>query len=190
MQESQVWSLCQEDPLEKEMATHSIFLTGELHGQRSLVGCSPWGRKESDMTKQLTHIHTRWGEGFLDLNSAFLSISIERKRLILNCVSCLFVFLLSLNSRRWHGLAMYCFGTFCHGEEIKQPFPCRKSLRNLGHISGSSGSSRVPRWCGRGLGEWRVRFLCSLGLAPSPYPSPTHTSGWDSENGKGTRSAC
>ena len=24
------------------------------HGQRSLVGCSPWGRKESDMTEQLS----------------------------------------------------------------------------------------------------------------------------------------
>ena len=25
------------------------------HGQRSLVGCSPWGRKESDTTERLTH---------------------------------------------------------------------------------------------------------------------------------------
>ena len=24
------------------------------HGQRSLVGCSPWGRTESDMAEQLT----------------------------------------------------------------------------------------------------------------------------------------
>ena len=34
------------------MATHSsilVFLPGEPHGQRSLVG--PWGRKESNMTK-------------------------------------------------------------------------------------------------------------------------------------------
>ena len=30
-----------EDPLEKEMATHPIFLPGELHGQRNLVGYSP-----------------------------------------------------------------------------------------------------------------------------------------------------
>ena len=27
------------------------FLPGESHGQRSLVGCSPWGCKESDMTE-------------------------------------------------------------------------------------------------------------------------------------------
>ena len=36
------------------MATHPVFLPGEFHGQRSLVGYSPWGPKELDMTKQLT----------------------------------------------------------------------------------------------------------------------------------------
>ena len=29
------------------------FLPGESQGQRSLVGCSPWGREESDTTEQL-----------------------------------------------------------------------------------------------------------------------------------------
>ena len=33
------------------MATHSSILAGESHGQRSLVGYSPWGREESDMTE-------------------------------------------------------------------------------------------------------------------------------------------
>ena len=28
-----------------------VFLPGESHGQRSLVGYSPWGRQESDMTE-------------------------------------------------------------------------------------------------------------------------------------------
>jgi len=31
-----------------------VFLPGECHGQRSLVGYSPWGRKELDMTEKLT----------------------------------------------------------------------------------------------------------------------------------------
>ena len=35
-----------------------VFLSGEFHGQRSLVGYSPWGHKESDMTEQITHTHT------------------------------------------------------------------------------------------------------------------------------------
>ena len=30
-----------------------VLLPGKSHGQRSLVGCSPWGHKESDMTEQL-----------------------------------------------------------------------------------------------------------------------------------------
>ena len=30
-----------------------VLLPGGSHGWRSLVGCSPWGREESDMTEQL-----------------------------------------------------------------------------------------------------------------------------------------
>ena len=33
-----------------------VFLPREFHGQRSLAGYSPWGRKESDKTEQL-HFH-------------------------------------------------------------------------------------------------------------------------------------
>jgi len=42
--------------LEKEMATHSSIL-GQSHGQRSLVGYSPWSHKELDMTEWLTYIY-------------------------------------------------------------------------------------------------------------------------------------
>jgi len=35
----------------------AVFLPGEYHGQRSLVGYSPWGGKESDTT-EATNIHT------------------------------------------------------------------------------------------------------------------------------------
>ena len=38
---------------EKAMAPHSGTLAWKIHGQRSLVGCSPWGSKESDMTERL-----------------------------------------------------------------------------------------------------------------------------------------
>ena len=54
MQETQVQSLGQEEPLEKGMATTPVFSPGKFHGQRSLVGYSP--RKELDTTEQLTHI--------------------------------------------------------------------------------------------------------------------------------------
>ena len=43
MQKTCVLSLGWDDPLEKEMATHSSIPAGKSHGQRSLVGYSPWG---------------------------------------------------------------------------------------------------------------------------------------------------
>ena len=52
----QVRSLGQEDPLEEGMGTHSSILAWKIHGERSLAGYSPWGRKESDATEPA---HTR-----------------------------------------------------------------------------------------------------------------------------------
>ena len=54
MRESWVLSLGWEDPLEEGMAT-PVFLPGESHGQRSLVGYSPWCCKELDTHERLTH---------------------------------------------------------------------------------------------------------------------------------------
>ena len=51
--ETRVQSLGREEPLEKEMATHSSILAGKFHGLRRLVGYSPWGCKESDVTERL-----------------------------------------------------------------------------------------------------------------------------------------
>ena len=50
-QETQVQSLGREDPLQKEMATHSRILAGESHGQRSLVGHSSSSHKELNTTE-------------------------------------------------------------------------------------------------------------------------------------------
>ena len=50
MQETQVQSLSWEDSLEKEMQPTLVFLPREFHGQKSLVGYSPWGAKELDTT--------------------------------------------------------------------------------------------------------------------------------------------
>ena len=51
MQETQVQSLGWEDSLEEEMTTHSSILAEKSQGQRSLMGYSPWGCKESNMTQ-------------------------------------------------------------------------------------------------------------------------------------------
>ena len=54
--ETQVRSLGWEDPMEKEIETQSGILAGESHGQRILVGYSPWSQKELGTTEQLTHL--------------------------------------------------------------------------------------------------------------------------------------
>ena len=51
MWETRVRSLGWEHPLEKGMATYSSILAWRIPGIE--VGCSPWGRKESDPTEQL-----------------------------------------------------------------------------------------------------------------------------------------
>ena len=51
MQEMQVQSLGGEYPQRRQWQATPAFLPGKSHGQRSLVGYSPQGRKESDMTE-------------------------------------------------------------------------------------------------------------------------------------------
>ena len=53
---TQVQSLGREDPLEKEVETHSSTLVWKIPWTEKLVGYSPWGRKELDRTEQL-HFH-------------------------------------------------------------------------------------------------------------------------------------
>ena len=50
---------------EKAMAPHSSTLAWKITWQRSLVGCSPWGREESDTTERLHFLFSRScvGEG-------------------------------------------------------------------------------------------------------------------------------
>ena len=56
MWETWVQSLHQEDPLEKEMATHSSILAWRIPWMKELGGLQSMGRKESDMTERL-HFH-------------------------------------------------------------------------------------------------------------------------------------
>jgi len=54
MQETWVRSMGWEDPLEKEMATHSCILAWRIPWREKPGGYSPWGHKESDTTEWLT----------------------------------------------------------------------------------------------------------------------------------------
>ena len=48
-----------EDALKEEMEPTPVFSPGKSHGQRSLVGYSQWGRKESEEKLQLKQDATR-----------------------------------------------------------------------------------------------------------------------------------
>ena len=56
MRETWVQSLGWEDLRRRKWQPTPVFLPGKSCGQRSLVGNSPWGRKESDTTERL-HFH-------------------------------------------------------------------------------------------------------------------------------------
>ena len=68
MQETQVRSLGWEDPWvgkipwRRKWQSTLVLLPGKSHGQRSLVGHSPWGCKESDTTERL-HVHVHGPPG-------------------------------------------------------------------------------------------------------------------------------
>ena len=49
-QEMQVQSLGGKIPWRKAWQPTPVFLPGESHGERSLLGYSPWGQKDLDMT--------------------------------------------------------------------------------------------------------------------------------------------
>ena len=60
-QETGVRSLSWEDPLGREWQPTPVFLLEEVHGQKSLVGDNPWGRKVAPWKGTLvnkTHLWT------------------------------------------------------------------------------------------------------------------------------------
>ena len=59
--ETRILSLGQEDPWRRKWQPTPVFLAGESHGQRSLVGYRPQGRKESDVTEQLNKNNSKTG---------------------------------------------------------------------------------------------------------------------------------
>ena len=70
VREIQVQSLSQEDPLEKEMATHSSILAWRIPWTEKPGGLQSMGRKESDMTEPLT---------------TFTFLQVEKDSYVLSC---------------------------------------------------------------------------------------------------------
>ena len=59
MPETRIWSLGREDPLEKELATHSSILAWRLPWTEGPGRLQSTGSQESDTTERLNHHH--WG---------------------------------------------------------------------------------------------------------------------------------
>ena len=72
-----------------------VSLPGKFHGQSSLVGCSPWGHKESGMTEQLTLTYLQ-----LIYNVVLLSSVQQNKSVIHIHISTLFTILFHIDDYR------------------------------------------------------------------------------------------
>ena len=54
-----------EDTREENVATQSSILAWEIPWAEKPAGYSPWGRKESDMTEQLSTLELEWVPGLI-----------------------------------------------------------------------------------------------------------------------------
>ena len=55
-------------PWKRKRQPAPVFLLGKSHGQRSLVGYSPWDHKESDMTEEAEHAHFACTQGLTTIH--------------------------------------------------------------------------------------------------------------------------
>ena len=107
-----------EDPLEKEWQPTSVFLPGQFHSQRSLVGYCPWGHKESDTTEQLSTQTLMTQLPFLycqdSLGSSDINPTQQRSSVSLCAsVSVSFCFTVSLTL-----FSCFCFSLLCYFRQI------------------------------------------------------------------------
>ena len=70
-------------PWRRQWQPTPVLLPGKFHGWRSLVGYSPWGRKESDTTERL---HFAWDKG-LSGSGALIVILLPWKCQSMYCAS-------------------------------------------------------------------------------------------------------
>ena len=64
-------------PWRRKWQPTPVSLPGKSHGQRSLVGCSPWGRKESGTTERLTLTYLYWNTYYYYVGTSNRSVGKE-----------------------------------------------------------------------------------------------------------------
>ena len=94
--------LGQEDPLEKEMASHSSILAWEIHGQRSLAGYSPWGHK------RVGHKLATKQQQYISLVKEFLKICTYIEVILFDSLVQSFTNFLKVNFK-YINIYIYCF---------------------------------------------------------------------------------
>ena len=115
-------------PWKKEWQPTPAFLPGECHGQRSLVGYSPWGRIESDMTEWLTLSLSNlfWHQGLVSWKTIFSQIGggwFQDDSSILRLLCALFILLSHQLHLRSSGIRSWKLGTpvLWHLQFLKNP---------------------------------------------------------------------
>ena len=75
--ETLVQSLGQEDPWRRKWQPTPVFLPGKSNGWRSVVGYSPWGRKELDTTERFHFLSFLYTLSFADCSLASLDFFLK-----------------------------------------------------------------------------------------------------------------
>ena len=125
-------------PWRREWQPTAVFLPGESHGQRSLVGYSPWGHKESDITN--SHFLPPKGILFLWRASSGLTT-------------------FTATCRRWGALLVEFMPL--HPFLLVKPLPTGRSTSNTTTVA-RSWTTRC--WYHRDVGPWGCSYLEVLWL--------------------------
>ena len=103
-------------PWRRKWQPTPVFLPRKFHGQRSLVGYNPWGRKESDTIGQLTV-------------SLHFSSTLKKKLLEVSCFTVLYWFLPYINMNQLHiCLCHLPLESASHLPPHPTPLGCHKAL--------------------------------------------------------------
>ena len=111
VRETRIQSLGREDLPEKEICQPTpVFLPGKSHGQRNLVGYSPWGLKESDTAKRLHFLSflswyntINWTVHFIWISSV---IPLFSTRIQSGSLHCIYSLWLLIPSSLWQSLPL------------------------------------------------------------------------------------
>ena len=99
-------------PWRRKWQPTPVFLPGESHGRKSLVGCNPWGRKESDTIDRL-HFH-------FQASNSHLTLDMRRIKLLVSSAPPL------LNPLLWWSSLSQCLRTVVLEKTLESPLDSKE----------------------------------------------------------------